>query len=86
MQIEGAIIREQGITFAVVVVKREVLDSNSRSQAAIRSFMPAFPGMPVVLMAQDHRGVPTYYGRPDISRFMSSVPMHRIPWSHYDIH
>ena len=86
MQIDGAVIREQGITFAVVVVKREVLNTNSQAQDAIRSFMPAFPGMPVVLMAQDHRGVPTYYGRQDISRFMSSVPVHRIPWKRYDIH
>lgn len=86
MHIDGAIIREQGVTFAVVVVKREVLDSNSRAQDAIRSFMPTFPGMPVVLMAQDHRGVPTYYGRDDISRFMSSVSMNRIPWRRYDHH
>lgn len=86
MQIEGAVIREQGVTFAVVVVKREVLDSSSRSQDAIRSFMPVFPGMPVVLMAQDHGGVPVYYGRPDISRFMASMPMHRVPWRRYDIH
>ncbi len=86
MQIDGAVIREQGITFAVVVVKREVLDSSSQSQDAVRSFMPAFPGMLVVLMAQDHRGVPTYYGRTDISRFMASVPMHCICWKRYDIH
>lgn len=86
MQIEGAVIREQGLTFAVVVVKREVLDSQSRAQDAIRGFMPAFPGMPVVLMAQDHRGVPTYYGRQDISRFMASVPMRAIPWRRYEIH
>lgn len=86
MQIDGAVIREQGITFAVVVVKREVLGSNTQAQDVIRSFMPTFPGMPIVLMAQDHRGVPTYYGRQDISRFMSSVPVHRIPWKRYDIH
>ncbi len=85
MHIDGAVIREQGVTFAVVVVKREVLDSSSRAQDAIRGFMPAFPGIPVVLMAQDHRGVPTYYGRQDISRFMSSVAANRIPWKRYDI-
>ena len=86
MQIDGAVIRQEGVTFAVVVVKREVLDSSSRAEDAIRSFMSAFPGMPVVLMAQDHRGTPTYYGRQDISRFMSSVPMQRIPWKRYNIH
>jgi len=85
VQIDGAIIREQGVTFAVVVVKREVVENSSRAQDAIISFMPAFPGMPVVLMAQDHRGVPTYFGRRDISRFMASVPLRAIPWRQYSI-
>ena len=85
MEIEGAVLKEQNVTFAVVVVRSEVLNNSSRSQDAIRSFMPVFPGMPVVLMAQDHRGVPTYYGRQDISRFMSSVPVHAIPWRRYTI-
>ncbi len=85
MQIDGAVIREQNVTFAVVVVKREVVENSSRAQDAIMSFMPAFPGMPVVLMAQDHRGVPTYYGRQDISRFMASVPLRAIPWRQYSI-
>ena len=86
MQIEGAVIREQGLTFAVVVVKREVLHEQNRAQDAVRNFMPAFPGMPVVLMAQDHQGVPTYYGRQDISRFMASVPLRAVPWRRYDLH
>jgi hypothetical protein len=85
MQIEGAVIREQGQTFAVVVVKPEVLQNSSQAQSAILSFMPVFPGMPVVLMAQNHRGVPTYYGRNDISRFMASVPLRAIPWRRYDV-
>lgn len=85
MQVDGAVIKEQNVTFAVVVVKREVVENSSRAQDAITSFMPAFPGMPVVLMAQDHRGVPTYYGRRDISRFMASVPLRAIPWRQYSI-
>ena len=85
MQIDGAVIREQGVTFAVVVVKCDVIGNSSRAQEAIMSFMPAFPGMPVVLMAQDHRGAPTYYGRRDISRFMASVPLRAIPWRQYSI-
>jgi hypothetical protein len=52
---------------------------------AIQSFQPLFPGMPVVLMAQDHHGVPTFYGRRDISQFMASVPMSRVPWKRYTV-
>jgi hypothetical protein len=84
MRIQGAVIREQGQTFAVVVVKPHVIHSSSEAADAIRSFTPVFR-VPVVLMAQDNRGRPTYYGRPDIARFMASVPMHAIPWREYTI-
>src|ERR1700722_17816011 len=80
MRFQGAVIREQGQTFAVVVVQRHVIDDRSTAAEAIASFHPVFPGMPVVLMAQDGRGRPTYYGRQDISRFLANVPVEAIPW------
>jgi len=85
MHFQGAVIREQGQTFAVVVVQRNVIDDRSAAAEAIASFCPVFPGMPVVLMAQDGRGRPTYYGRPDISRFLAGVPMEAIPWREYTL-
>ena len=85
MQIQGAVINEQGVTFAVVIVKTHVLDAKSRAAEAIASFSPLFDGIPTVLMAQDHRGTPTYYGRPDIVRFMASVPIAAVPWKEYTI-
>lgn len=84
MRVQGAVIREQGQTFAVVVVKPHVVQNRSEAANAISGFMPVF-GVPVVLMAQDGSGRPSYYGRPDIARFMSSVPLHRIPWREYTI-
>lgn len=84
MRIQGAIIREQGQTFAVVVVKSHVVQSRSSAADAIRCFAPAF-GVPIVLMAQDSRGRPTFYGRPDIARFMASVPLHAVPWREYTL-
>ena len=83
MRFQGAVIREQGVTFAIVVVKKHVIDSSSQADEAVGSFQPVFPGMPIVLMAQDHRGRPTYYGRRDISRFLASVPVQAIPWREY---
>lgn len=83
MQIEGAVIKEQGLTFAIVIVQRHVLQSQFEGNRAIASFRALFPGMPVVLMAQDSRGIPTYYGRNDIVRFLASVPMEAIPWKRY---
>jgi hypothetical protein len=85
MTFEGAVVREQGVTFAVVIVKSHVVQNRSEASRAISSFQPCFPGIPVVLMAQDSRGVPTYYGRPDIARFLASVPLGAIPWKRYSV-
>jgi hypothetical protein len=52
MRIEGAIIREQGQVFAIVVVKQHVVENSPEANRAIHSFMPLFPGLPVVLAAQ----------------------------------
>lgn len=85
MQIEGALIREQGVEFAVVVVKKHVVDNTFAAQDAICALQPAFPGLPIILMAQDARGVPTYFGRKDIARFMANVPVHAIPWKRFTV-
>ena len=85
MQFEGAVIREQGVTFAVVVVRKLVIDHGPEADRAIRTFSGAFPGLPVVLMAQDGRGSPTYYGRPDLSRFLANTPLGAIPWRRYTL-
>jgi hypothetical protein len=85
MTFQGAVIREQGVSFAVVIVKKHVIDSSSEASRAIDAFQPVFPGLPVVLMAQDYQGTPTYYGRQDIARFLASVPLEAIPWKQYTV-
>ncbi len=85
MTFQGAVIKEQGATFAVVIVKKYVIDNKFEADKAILGFRPVFPGIPVVLMAQDSRGVPTYYGRPDIARFMANVPLSAVPRKEYSI-
>ena len=85
MRFQGAVIREQGQTFAVVVVQRHVIDSRATAADVMTGFAPVFPGLPVVLMAQDSSGRPTYYGRQDISRFKASVPVRAIPWREYTL-
>jgi hypothetical protein len=85
MTFQGAVIREQGVTFAIVIVKKHVIDSSSEAGRSIAAFQPVFPGLPVVLMAQDHQGTPTYYGRQDIARFLASVPLEAIPWKEYTV-
>ena len=85
MKLHGAVIKEQGVTFAVVVTKKQVVDNRFEANNTIQSFSRLFPGIPVVLMGQDSRGTPTYYGRKDIAKFMANVPIHAIPWKEYTL-
>lgn len=85
MRVQGAVIREQGQTFAVVIVKPHVVRNSALAKQMIASFTPVFGNVPVILMAQNNRGIPTYYGRQDIARFLASVPLRAIPWKEYTI-
>ncbi len=83
MKIQGAVIKEQGIEFAIVIVKKHIVDNKFSADKAIEAFSPLFPGLPLVLAAQDHRGQFIYYGRDDISKFLASIHPSRIPWKEY---
>ena len=85
MKFDGAVIREQGVTFALVVVKPHVVQNRFEAGEATSAFQPIFPGIPVVLVGQNSRGTPTYFGRSDIARFMASVPMKAVPWKTYTV-
>jgi hypothetical protein len=80
---EGAIIREQGVTFGVLVVKQHALNDMSRRDSLVFEASRAFGGIPTVLMAQDASGRARYYGRRDIVDFMAKVPLAAVPWKRY---
>ena len=82
-KIQGAVIKERGVKFAIVIVKPHLLLSQTDSQTTAQAFEPYFPAMPIVLMAQDARGKPSYWGRKDIIRFLSKVPFEKIQWVEY---
>ena len=84
-QIDAAIVKEQGVTFAIAVVKSYILNSPSERERALVSFQGLFPHMPIILMAQDARGIPHYWGRRDIVNFLANVPMSCIPWKRYTV-
>lgn len=81
---DGAVITEQKVTFAIVVVKPSVLRSSQKEEVR-REFSMHLGNVPTILMAQDSRGVPTYDGRKDIVKFLSHVHPSRIPWKHYRV-
>lgn len=84
-KINGAVLKEQRVTFAIVAVKKHILNSRIEANKAIGSFSQVFPGIPVVLMAQDYRGTPSYFGRRDIVNFLSRINPRRIPWKEYTV-
>lgn len=88
MKINGAIVKEQGITFAIVIVKPYVTSSTTESAKARESFQSQirdFQGIPLILASQDSRGVFLYQGRHDIVDFLASIEASRIPWAEYTI-
>ncbi|AVQ86235.1 hypothetical protein C7R88_02265 [Plesiomonas shigelloides] len=85
MKFQGAVILEQGVTFAIVLVKKSVLSSNSKSDEVRASFQPYFPSLPIVLAAQDASGRFEYQGRKDLVNFLAKLHPSQIPWSEYTI-
>ena len=85
MRFQGAVIKEQGVTFGVLIVKQHILNDLTRRDALVLEGSRLFGGIPTVLMAQDANGTPTYYGRSDISKFMASVPVEAVRWKEYTV-
>ena len=83
MRLYGAVVRERGKTFAIIIVKKYVVDSRFRANETIEALQSEFPNMPIILMAQDYRGRSTYYGRHDIVNILKNVPVECIPWKIY---
>lgn len=84
MTFEGAVIKEQGVTFAIVVVKASATVTTAGARELTVAYQQFFPGMPIILMSQDGRGTPTFVGRQDIVRFLSNIAVSRIPWKRYN--
>lgn len=82
MTFDGAVIREQGVTFGIVVVKPHVLGNAHHREGMVAQATRVFGGIPTVLMAQQ-QGRARYYGRRDIVRFMAGVPVSAVPWKRY---
>lgn len=82
-KIQGAVINEQGVTFAIVIVQMHVLNSPTERDQMQVALSRLFPRMPIVLMAQDARGVPKYWGRTDIVNFLANINISQIPWKEY---
>ena len=83
MKIQGAVIKEQGATFAVVIVKQSAMQTATGSEEQQSAARRYFPGMPIVLASQDSHGTFQYWGRNDLVKFLASISADRIPWKEY---
>jgi len=80
-QFEGTVITEQGKTCAVVAVQPAVFQNSINATMVIKALLPAFKGMPVVLMALDDKGVPGYFGRADLIDFLENINIKEASWT-----
>lgn len=83
--IEAAVFREQNVSVAVIAVQKHVLNDVGRRDDVIVDCQKLFPGCNIILMGQDSYGRPTYYGRSDITRFLSRIDMRRLPFKRYNV-
>lgn len=85
MTYDGAVVREQGVTFAIFIVKEPILKSPLEIDKARTVGQQLYPDLPIVLAAQDSHGVFEYQGRPDLVKFLASIDAARIPWKRYTV-
>ena len=85
MKFQGAVVNAQGATFAIIVVKPATLQSPELRQQAVSRYNEIFPGVPIVLMAQDIRGRARWYGRSDLVSYLAKLKLHQIPWKQYTL-
>ena len=84
MDFQGALIKDQGVEFGVVTVKREVALNHATVERIIGMY-EAFFGRPVVLVTNDHLGRTVYHGRPDLTRHLAHLPPSTIPWEQFKV-
>lgn len=73
MQTDDAVIKEPCVTFAIVIVKEHVIQNNLEADKIRSRLAPFFPDIPIILMAQDSRGIPIYQGREDLVHYLAHV-------------
>ena len=77
---EVALIREQGQTFAVLVVKPHVVQSPTERETMLAAARESF-GVRTALLAEDGRT----WGPNDIVRWLRNVHVSQLPWRQFSV-
>ena len=83
MKFQGAVIKEQGISFAIVAVRMTTMQNPDQREKTVALYTGIFQGIPVVLTAKDFKGALKYFGRSDIVAYLSKIKPGSIPWKEY---
>lgn len=78
----GARLELCGGPVMVVIVDAAIMADVCGSQVLVQ-LLQAHAEETVVLMAQDERAVPTFYGPIDLVRILARMPFEAIPWRRY---
>ncbi len=73
---QGALIREQGVEFGVVLVKDHVIDNSNEREKLVTGWSLEL-GRPVALMGEHRHRT---YGRRDLISWLGQVHPSRLPW------
>jgi len=82
-QMTAALVREQGVTFAVALVKNHVLNSPASADEMIRSVSVALGCPLVVLMGESNRKLRG--NRKDVVDFVARLHPSQLPWKKWTI-
>lgn len=82
-QLTAALVREQGVTFAVALVKNHVLNSSATADEMIQGVASALGCPLVVLMGESNRKLRG--NRQDVVNFVSRLHPSQLPWKKWTI-
>ena len=78
---EAAVVVREDKKVAVVSVNPSIFHNSQNATMIIKSLLPVFPGLPVVLMTFDHQGKPAYFGRADLIVLLEDLEnIKQEPW------
>ena len=85
VKVQAAAISLQGHQFVVVVSQMKLVASPGEADMAIDDLQPYFGGVPVVLLAQQDDGSPSYYGDSQLVELLAGIPIDKMPWKEYAV-
>lgn len=83
MKVQGAVLEEQGIRFAIFKVEKEIFDVPGRARDKMISIQRQFPDMAVVFVSKEPGKTPSFFGRPDIVKMMMTANLDDVEWKEY---